>query len=57
MTSAPNNSFLLSDQYINPFFIVDRDWTPDLLFNYQRLYWTPVEYKLLLNLSWCLEDC
>jgi len=38
MASAPDHSFLSSDQDTNQFFGVGRDWTPDLLYNYQRLY-------------------
>ena len=37
MVSAPDNSSLSSDQDTNKFG-VGGDWTPDLLYNHQRLY-------------------
>ena len=38
MASASNNNSLSSDQDTNHLFGVDRDWIPNLLFNYQRFY-------------------
>ena len=38
MAFAPNDSSLSSNQDTNQFLGVGSDWTPDLLFNYQRLY-------------------
>ena len=38
MASAHNDSSLSSNQDTNKFFGVGGDWTPNLLYNYQKLY-------------------